>query len=85
MVLLGRRDVLKAGLALPGLFRFEGDRSLGEESSEHPKRFDEIAGFEVADAISRSRLAIQPSPPFASRNVRHIPLIFVEPFHFDRK
>jgi creatinine amidohydrolase len=60
MVLLGRRDVLKAGLAFPGLFGFEGHRSLGEESSEHPKRFEEIAGFEVADAISRARLAIQP-------------------------
>ena len=60
MARLGRRDVLKAGLALPGLFGFVGDRSLGEDLSEHQKRFEEIAGFEVADVISRARLAIQP-------------------------
>jgi creatinine amidohydrolase len=60
MTRLGRRDVLKAGLALPGLLGLAENRALGDERSPQPKRFEETAGFEIADAISRARLAIQP-------------------------
>jgi len=60
MTQVGRRDVLKAGLALPGLLGMVESRALEDERSLHPKRFEETAGFEVADAIARARLAIQP-------------------------
>jgi creatinine amidohydrolase len=60
MTQLGRRNVLRAGLALPGLFGLVQSRALGDEQSAHPKRFEETCGFEVADAVSRTRLAIQP-------------------------
>ena len=60
MAHLGRRDALKAGLALPGLVGLVQSRVLGDEQSPHITRFEETAGFDVADVVSRSRLAIQP-------------------------
>ena len=60
MAHLGRRDALKAGLALPGLVGLVQSRALGDEQSPHITRFEETAGFDVADVVSRSRLAIQP-------------------------
>lgn len=57
---LGRRDLLRAGLALPGLVGWVQSKTPGDEQPAHPKRFEETAGFEVADAVSGSRLAIQP-------------------------
>jgi creatinine amidohydrolase len=60
MTELGRRDALRAGLALPGLVGLVQSRALGDERSPHITRFEETAGFDVADVVSRSRLAIQP-------------------------
>lgn len=60
MTELGRRDALRAGLALPGLVGLVQSRALGDEQSPHITRFEETAGFDVADVVSRSRLAIQP-------------------------
>lgn len=60
MTQLGRRAALKAGLALPGLVGLVQSRALGDEQSPHITRFEETAGFDVADVVSRSRLAIQP-------------------------
>ena len=60
MTQVGRREVLRAGLALPGLVGLVPSVAAQGESSTHPKRFEEIGGFEVADVLSDSRLAIQP-------------------------
>ena len=60
MTQLGRRDVLRAGLALPGLAGLVQSGALAAEQSAHINRFEETAGFDVADAVSRNRIAIQP-------------------------
>jgi creatinine amidohydrolase len=57
---LGRRDALKAGLALPGLVGLVQRSASGDEQPPPITRFEETAGFDVADVVSRSRLAIQP-------------------------
>ncbi|HKN33864.1 MAG TPA: creatininase family protein [Terriglobales bacterium] len=58
MTEIRRRDLLLAGLALPGILGAI-DREAGDDSLE-PKRFEDIVGFEVADVVSRYRLAILP-------------------------
>jgi len=60
MTQLGRRDVLRAGLALPGLVGLVQSGALGDEQSPHRTRFEETGGYEITDVVSRSRLAIQP-------------------------
>src|SRR5437879_12149362 len=58
MTEIRRRDLLLAGLGLPGILGAI-DREAGDDSLE-PKRFEDIVGFEVADVVSRYRLAILP-------------------------
>ena len=57
---VGRRDVLRAGLALPALVGLVQSSRAADDSSVHPKRFEEVGGFEVSEVVSRSSLAIQP-------------------------
>jgi creatinine amidohydrolase len=59
MAQIRRRDLLIAGLALPSIAGL-AHGSAGDDSSGAPKRFEETAGFEVADVVSRCRLAILP-------------------------
>src|SRR5207244_5592605 len=58
MTEIRRRDLLLAGLALSGILGAI-DREAGDDSLE-TKRFEDIVGFEVADRVSRYRLAILP-------------------------
>src|SRR6266705_5879257 len=58
MTEIRRRDLLLAGLALPGIVGAV-NHGAGDDSSE-PKRFEDTVGFEVADVVSRCRLAILP-------------------------
>src|SRR5215469_11655716 len=55
-----RRDLLLSGLAVSGIAALaKGDTPDGN-ASVRPIRFEETVGFEVADIVSRSRLAILP-------------------------
>src|SRR5437016_12982711 len=58
MTEIRRRNLLLAGLALPGIVGAV-NHGAGDDSSE-PKRFEDTVGFEVADVVVRSRLAILP-------------------------
>ena len=58
MTEIRRRDLLLAELALPGIVGAV-NHGAGDDSSE-PKRFEDTVGFEVADVVSRCRLAILP-------------------------
>jgi hypothetical protein len=56
-----RRNVLPAGLALPAILETTFRESQGtDDATKKPKRFEEVAGFEVAQAISECPLAILP-------------------------
>ncbi len=60
MAQLTRRDVLLVGLALPGIadaFCLDGS---GDDRFLKPKRFEETAGFEVAEVVASHPLAILP-------------------------
>jgi creatinine amidohydrolase len=58
MTQMRRRDVLLAGLALPAMVGVL--RGRGDNNSVKPQLFEDTVGFEVADVVSRSRLAILP-------------------------
>jgi creatinine amidohydrolase len=60
MAQIRRRDLLLAGLAVPAMPGFVKGGTAGDDSSAKPKRFEDTVGFEVADLMSRSRLAILP-------------------------
>jgi creatinine amidohydrolase len=61
MAQIRRRDLLLAGLAVPAMPGIvKGGSTAGDDSSAKPKRFEDTVGFEVADLMSRSRLAILP-------------------------
>src|SRR5246127_3791120 len=60
MAQIRRRDLLLAGLAVPAVPGFVKGGTAGDDSSAKPKRFEDTVGFEVADLMSRSRLAILP-------------------------
>lgn len=60
MAPLTRRDVLLAGLAFPGIADAVFRDAPGDDSSLKPKRFEETAGFEVAEAVASHPLAILP-------------------------
>src|ERR1700756_2088449 len=60
MAQIRRRDLLLAGLAVPAMPGFVKGGTAGDNSSAKPKRFEDTVGFEVADLMSRSRLAILP-------------------------
>jgi creatinine amidohydrolase len=57
---ISRRDALLWGIALPGIMRAGFPESQDDKVVGKPKRFEEIAGFEVAEAVSEARLAILP-------------------------
>jgi len=60
MAQIARREVLAAGLAFPGIARAAVRGASGDESQLQPKRFEEVAGFEMADVASNHPLAILP-------------------------
>jgi hypothetical protein len=51
---------LLAGLALPAMAGVVNGGTAGNVASAKPQRFEDTVGFEVADLISRSGLAILP-------------------------
>jgi creatinine amidohydrolase len=59
MTEIKRRDLLLAGLALPGIVEAVNGYPA-DDSTVKPIRFEDIAGFEVADVLSRCRFAILP-------------------------
>jgi creatinine amidohydrolase len=60
MPYITRRNVLLAGLALPGVVEAAYRDASGDEDTAKPKRFEELGGFEVSDAVSKHPLAILP-------------------------
>ncbi|MFI5092743.1 MAG: creatininase family protein [Candidatus Acidiferrum sp.] len=60
MAHITRRRALFAALALPGMVEaVYADAPSGEDAGK-PKRFEEVAGYEVDDVVSRHPLAILP-------------------------
>jgi len=57
---LTRRDVLLTGLALPVMAGAFYQDAPGDDRAAKPKRFEETAGFELADAVASHPLAILP-------------------------
>src|SRR5882762_2424107 len=60
MAQLTRRDALLAGLALPGFAGALYRDAPGDDRSLKPKRFEETAGFELAEVVESHFLAILP-------------------------
>jgi creatinine amidohydrolase len=60
MTEIRRRDLLLGGMALSGIVGAVNGNVSGGDSMVKPIRFEETAGFEVADLASRCRLAILP-------------------------
>jgi creatinine amidohydrolase len=59
-VQITRRNALLVSLALPGIAAAVSTGAASGETSEKPKRFDEVDGFEVAELTSSYSLAILP-------------------------
>src|SRR6516165_7332628 len=57
---ISRRNVLQAGIGLPGIVVAAFHGSPNGEAAEKPKRFEELAGFAVPEAVANSPLAILP-------------------------
>jgi creatinine amidohydrolase len=55
-----RRSALLAGLGLPAALRASFVESKSPDSSQQPRRFEEIAGFELAAVVAQCPLAILP-------------------------
>lgn len=60
MALITRRDVLRAGLALPAIVEAVYVDATAGESMRKPKRFEEVCGFEVQQIASEHALALLP-------------------------
>jgi creatinine amidohydrolase len=60
MARISRRDVLAAGLGLPGIVAAAHTNAPADEAVRKPKRFEEAGGFEVAESVSGHPLAILP-------------------------
>ncbi len=60
MANITRREVLLAGLALPGIFGAAYTNVPSGEDRKKPKRFEEVAGFEVEETVAGHALAILP-------------------------
>ena len=60
MTQIKRRDVLLAGLALPGITNAANRDTADDDRPLQPKRFEEIVGFEVAEVAASHPLAILP-------------------------
>lgn len=57
---ISRRNILQAGIGLPGIVRAALRGSPNGEGAEKAKRLEELAGFAVLEAVANSPLAIQP-------------------------
>jgi creatinine amidohydrolase len=55
-----RREALLAGLALPGMMTAGYGESQKENSAFKPKRFEEVAGFELPNLVDGSAFALLP-------------------------
>jgi creatinine amidohydrolase len=55
-----RRDLLKTGLTLPGMAWTVAGEPPAQEELIKPQTFEDVAGFELAEVISRCPLAILP-------------------------
>jgi hypothetical protein len=60
MVQLTRRDLVLSGLALPGIAATFYRGAPSDDAHLKPKRFEETAGFEIADVVATHPLAILP-------------------------
>src|SRR5207302_8623790 len=60
MAQITRRNILLAGLALPSIAEAVHANVSTAEGSEKPKRFEEVIGFEVAEAVSGHPIGILP-------------------------
>jgi creatinine amidohydrolase len=61
MTLPTRREVLISGLALPGIVSAAAcSKVFAEPDIKKPARFEELAGFEVTEAVSSHQVAILP-------------------------
>jgi creatinine amidohydrolase len=60
MASISRRNVLMAGLGLPGIVEAANRNAPTDEGAGKPKRFEEVAGFEAARSVSEHPLAILP-------------------------
>jgi creatinine amidohydrolase len=60
MTPVSRREILRAGMALPGMVEAAYSGTASSENAEKPKRFEEVVGFRVEKTISETPLAILP-------------------------
>jgi len=60
MAYITRRDVLLAGLALPAIVQAGNTEAPSGENAGKPKRFEEVVGFELEQALGGHRLGILP-------------------------
>jgi len=60
MTSFSRREVLRAGIALPGIVEAAYSGAPDSERPEKPKRFEEVIGCQVEEAFSPQSLAILP-------------------------
>lgn len=60
MIRISRRNALLASLALPGIIEAAGRKNSDNAAADRPKRFEEVAGFEVPELASRYSIAILP-------------------------
>jgi len=57
---ISRRNALLAGFALPGIASAAFSQMAQDNSARKPKRFEEVAGFEVEQTVAEHPLAILP-------------------------
>src|SRR5579864_3520826 len=57
---ISRRNALVAGFALPGIASAAFSQMAQDNSARKPKRFEEVAGFEVEQTVAEHPLAILP-------------------------
>jgi creatinine amidohydrolase len=60
MARISRRNALLAGLAVPGIMKAASRETVDGANANKPKRFEEVAGFEVPELASRHSIAILP-------------------------
>jgi creatinine amidohydrolase len=60
MARISRRNALLASLALPAALKAAGRESTESATTDKPKRFEEVCGFEVPELASRYSIAILP-------------------------
>jgi creatinine amidohydrolase len=60
MTSFSRREVLRAGIVLPGIVEAAYAGSPDAANPEKPKRFEEVIGYEVEETFSPQALAILP-------------------------